>query len=94
VCPSARYGAYYGLTTGTAKAMVADLVPLELRGTAYGAYHALLGIIELPASLIAGVLWQGIGPWLGFGPAAPFYFGAGTALAAALLLSAFVREKI
>ena len=87
------YGAYYGLTTGTAKAMVADLVPVELRGTAYGSYHALLGIIDLPASLIAGVLWQGIGSWPGFGPAAPFYFGAATALAAALLFAAFVRDQ-
>ena len=86
------YGAYYGLTMGTAKAMVADLVPARLRGTAYGSYHALLGVIDLPASLIAGLLWQGIGPWQGFGPAAPFYFGAATALAAALLLLAFLRD--
>jgi MFS family permease len=86
------YGAYYGLTMGTAKAMVADLVPARLRGTAYGSYHALLGVINLPASLIAGLLWQGIGSWQGFGPAAPFYFGAGTALAAALLLAAFLRD--
>ncbi len=86
------YGAYYGLTTGTAKAMVADLVPAQLRGTAYGSYHAVLGIIDLPASLIAGVLWQGVGSWSGFGPAAPFYFGAGTALVAALLFAAFVRD--
>ena len=86
------YGAYYGLTMGTAKAMVADLVPAHLRGTAYGSYHALLGIIDLPASLIAGVLWQGVGSWPGFGPAAPFYFGAATALTAALLFTAFVRD--
>jgi MFS family permease len=87
------YGAYYGLATGTAKAMVADLVPVELRGTAYGSYHALLGIIDLPASLIAGVLWQGVGSWPGFGPAAPFYFGAATALAAALLFTACFRDE-
>jgi MFS family permease len=86
------YGAYYGLTMGTAKAMVADLVPVRLRGTAYGSYNALVGIIDLPASLIAGLLWQGIGPWHGFGPAAPFYFGAATALAAALLLMALLRD--
>ncbi len=86
------YGAYYGLTMGTAKAMVADLVPARLRGTAYGSYHALLGVIDLPASLIAGLLWQGIGPWQGFGAAAPFYFGAATALAAALLLLALLRD--
>jgi hypothetical protein len=87
------YGAYYGLVTGTAKAFVADLVPPVLLGTAFGAYNATLGLIDLPASLIAGLLWQGIGSWRGFGPAAPFYFGAATALAAALLLAVLVREK-
>jgi MFS family permease len=86
------YGAYYGLTAGTAKAFVADLVPPRLRGTAYGSYHAVLGLIDLPASLIAGVLWQGLGGWSGFGPAAPFVFGAGCALAAALLLLLLLRE--
>jgi MFS family permease len=87
------YGAYYGLATGTAKAMVADLVPIELRGTAYGSYHALLGVIDLPASLIAGVLWQGVGSWRGFGPAAPFYFGSATALTAALLFAVLLRDE-
>ncbi len=35
----AVYGAYYGLAYGTTKAMVADIVPAELRGTAYGTYN-------------------------------------------------------
>jgi MFS family permease len=87
------YGAYYGLVTGTAKALVADLVPEELQGTAFGTYNAALGLIDLPASVIAGLLWQGIGSWPGFGPSAPFLFGAATALSAALLLAAFVRES-
>jgi MFS family permease len=87
------YGAHYGLVVGTGKAFVADLVDPASRGTAYGAYHATLGIIDLPASLIAGVLWQGVGGWQGFGPAAPFYFGAGTALLAAVLLWTLVREE-
>jgi MFS family permease len=86
------YGAYYGLTAGAAKALVADLVPAPLRATAFGAYHAALGVIDLPASLVAGVLWQGLGGWQGFGPAAPFAFGAATALAAAALLAAFVKD--
>ena len=76
----AMYGVYYGLAYGTAKAMVADLVPAELRGTAYGTYNATLGLLDLPASLIAGLLWQGIGP------SAPFLFGAGMALIAAVLM--------
>ena len=83
----AIYGVYYGLTFGTAKALVADLAPLELRGTAFGTYNATLGLIDLPASLIAGVLWQGIASWSGFGPSAPFYFGAAMALVAAVALA-------
>lgn len=79
------YGLYYGMAYGTAKAMVADLVPDELRGTAYGTYNAILGIIDFPASLIAGILWQGIGSWGGFGPSAPFLFGAALAILAAVL---------
>jgi len=86
------YGAYYGLTTGTAKALVADLVPAERRAVAFGTYAALLGAIDLPASLIAGVLWQGVGAWSGFGPAAPFYFGAATAAAAALGLAFWLDD--
>jgi len=79
------YGAYYGLSYGTAKAMVADLVPPASRGMAYGTYNAVLGITDLPASFLAGLLWSGSGAWAGFGPAAPFYFGAAMAVLALLL---------
>jgi len=80
------YGVYYGMAEGTAKALVADLVPAEKRGTAYGVYNAAVGLAAFPASAIAGVLWQGLGGWKGFGPAAPFFFGAGLAVVAALML--------
>jgi MFS family permease len=80
------YGVYYGLTHGVIKATVADIVRPDLRGTAYGTYNAVVGILDFPASLIAGVLWQGVGAWNGFGPAAPFFFGGSLALAAALLM--------
>jgi MFS family permease len=83
----ALYGVYYGLAYGTTKAMVADIVPEDLRGTAYGTYNAVLGILDLPASLIAGFLWQGIGSWEGFGPSTPFLFGGVVALIAALLMA-------
>ena len=83
----ALYGVYYGLAYGTTKAMVADIVPADLRGTAYGTYNAVLGLLDFPASLIAGVLWQGVGTWEGLGPSAPFFFGAALALAAALLMA-------
>jgi MFS family permease len=72
--------------------MVADLVSPELRGTAYGTYNAILGILDFPASLIAGLLWQGAGSWAGFGPSAPFLFGSITAFLAAILLF-FWRPK-
>ncbi|MHB8933878.1 MAG: MFS transporter, partial [Bellilinea sp.] len=52
------YGLYYGLAYGTANALVADLVPENLRGTAYGTYHAVIGLLAFPSSLIAGILWQ------------------------------------
>lgn len=78
------YGIYYGLTEGSAKAFVADLVPANQRGTAYGLFNAAVGLAALPASLIAGLLWQGAGRWAGFGAQAPFAWGAALALCAAL----------
>lgn len=87
------YGVYYGLAYGTTKAMVADIVPETLRGTAYGTYNAILGILDFPASVIAGVLWSGLGSWDGFGPAAPFFFGAALSLIAAVLMMVFLKEK-
>jgi len=84
----AMYGVYYGLTYGTAKAMVADIVPQALRGTAYGTYNAMLGLLDFPASLIAGLLWDGLPAlgWTGFGAPAPFFFGATMALLATIAM--------
>lgn len=87
------YGLYYGMAYGTANAMVADLVPENLRGTAYGTYHAVIGILAFPASLIAGLLWQGAGAWGGFGPSAPFLFGGTLALIAALLMASWMPKN-
>jgi MFS family permease len=87
----AFYGVYYAATEGAAKALVADLVPNEKRGTAYGLFNAAIGIVALPASLIAGMLWQGLGPWTGFGASAPFYFGAALALVSSFLFWKWVR---
>ncbi len=80
------YGIYYAATEGIAKALVADLVPEAQRGTAYGLFNAAIGITALPASLLAGLLWQGLGQWAGFGASAPFFFGAALALIASILL--------
>jgi MFS family permease len=51
------YGAYYGLTEGGEKALVADLVPSTSRGRAYGALHAITGTAVLPANAIFGALY-------------------------------------
>jgi MFS family permease len=80
------YGIYYGMTEGTARATVADLVRPDQRGTAYGVFNAAVGLAAFPASLIAGLLWQGIGGWQGWGPRAPFFFGSLVALVAVVLL--------
>jgi MFS family permease len=85
------YGVYYAATEGTAKALVADLVPDVQRGTAYGLFNAAIGLTALPASVIAGLLWQGVGSWLGFGASAPFFFGAAMSLLACVLFWRWVR---
>ncbi len=91
----ALYGFYYGMAYGSANAWVADLVPEHLRGTAYGTYNAVIGLLAFPASFIAGVLWQGLGNWTGFGPSAPFLFGGVMALIAALLMVVWMpRESL
>ncbi len=82
----ACYGIYYGVVEGVARAFVADLVPVEKRGTAYGLYHGVVGVALLPASLIAGWLWSAISP------AAPFYVGAGLAFLAMLGIMTLVKE--
>jgi MFS family permease len=61
------------------------------RGAAYGLYNAAIGITALPASVIAGILWQGAGTWHGFGPSAPFFFGASLALLAGILFWRLVK---
>jgi len=87
------YGLYFGLAFGTTNAMVADLVPENLRGTAYGTYIAVIGLLACPATFIAGLLWQGIGSWPGFGPSAPFIFGGALALIAALLMAFWMPKS-
>ena len=82
----AGYGIYYGIVEGVARAFVADLVVEEKRGTAYGLYHGVVGITLLPASLLAGWLWQA------YSPAAPFYLGAALAFIAMLGMLALIRE--
>lgn len=54
----ALYAVFYGLTEGSERAFIADLVPDRLRGRAYGVFYAAIGITALPASLFFGLLWN------------------------------------
>jgi MFS family permease len=83
----AVYGLFFGLTEAPEKALVANLAPAGVRGSAFGAYHAAIGIAALPASVVFGVLWQT------YGPRAAFLTGAALALAAALLLPLAVPAR-
>ena len=79
------YGVYFGLAEGAEKALVADLVRPDQRGTAYGLYNLALGIAVFPASLLMGMIWD----WKG--PTAAFLISAALGATAALLLLIFVR---
>ncbi len=74
------YGLYFGLCEGVEKAFVADLVPAEARGSAFGAYSLAVSITALPASVLVGLVWQA------FGSSTAFIMGAGIACAASLML--------
>ncbi|MGD0611201.1 MAG: MFS transporter [Anaerolineales bacterium] len=89
----ALYGIYYAATDGSGRALIADLVTPERRGTAYGLYNAAIGLTAFPASLIAGLLWQGAFGWKGLGASAPFLFGAALALLAGVLFWRLVRPQ-
>ena len=62
----AVYGIYFGLTEGTEKAMVADMVKHDKIGTAYGLFNLTVGLAALPASLIFGFVWQYVGSQYAF----------------------------
>jgi MFS family permease len=76
------YGVYFALVEGSEKALVADLTPQHLQGSAFGWYNAVLGFGALGASVLFGVLWETLGP------SAAFLTGAALALTASALLAA------
>lgn len=79
----ALYGLYTATTDGIQKAFIADNIDMNKQGTGMGIYNALLGITLLPASLIAGILYDKVNS------SVPFYFGAATALISAILMLFF-----
>ena len=80
------YGLYFGLTEGTEKALVADMVDEERRGTAYGFYNLAYGITVLPASLWFGFVWTE------YGAPAAFIASSIVSIAAAVLFMTVVKK--
>ena len=74
------YGVFTAMTAGVERAFIAEIAPPSLKGTMLGLHSTLAGIALLPASVIAGLLWDGIGAF------APFVFGGVLSLASALIL--------
>ena len=80
------YGIYTAMTAGAERAFIAEIAPANLKGTMLGLHSTLVGIALLPASVIAGFLWDKIGVF------APFMFGGILSLIAALLLATKMRK--
>lgn len=82
------YGAHTAMIAGVERAFIAEISPKALKGTMLGLHSTIAGIALLPASVIAGVLWNA------FGSAVPFIFGACLSLAAAGILLFFMKNRI
>jgi MFS family permease len=81
------YGIYTAMIAGVERAFVAEIAPPELKGTMLGLHSTVAGIAFLPASIIAGFLWNK------FGSTVPFSFGAILALISAILLIIFMKNN-
>jgi MFS family permease len=76
----ALFGVYKGSSEGVFKAFVSDVSPKGLRGTALGTFHTCVGLVMLPGGIVAGLLWDEVGPW------ATFAYGGTLAIASVALL--------
>ncbi len=81
------YGAYTAMITGVERAFITEISPVAVKGTMLGLHSMLIGIALFPASMIAGVLWTAAGA------RAPFFYGAGMSLLAAMLLVFFWKDS-
>ncbi|MBQ4100571.1 MAG: MFS transporter [Oscillospiraceae bacterium] len=81
------YGAYTAMTVGVERAFISEIAPCELKGTMLGLHATLVGIGLLPASIIAGLLWDYINT------SAPFIFGSALSLISAIILGFFLKTK-
>ncbi len=81
------YGCYAAMVAGAERALIAEVAPPELKGTMLGLHGTIVGIALLPASIIAGFLWNA------FGAVAPFAFGACLSLVAAIMLVFLLNQQ-
>jgi MFS family permease len=84
----AFWGLHMGCTQGILAAMIAEVTPPELKGTAFGLFNLASGLFMLLASVIAGGLWQA------YGPATTFYVGAGFSISALVMLAALRKRHL
>lgn len=82
----AVYGLFTAMTAGAERAFIAEIAPADLKGTMLGLHSTLAGIALLPASVIAGALWDGVGAW------APFVYGGALSLLAAAILALCLKD--
>jgi MFS family permease len=82
------YGLYQGVFRSVGKALATDLVPAELRASGVGWFTATVGVTGLIASVVGGALWDRVGP------AATFFYGAGTALVGSIALVVAVPSRV
>jgi MFS family permease len=75
------YGFYVAMTESVEKALVTDIAPVDLRATLIGMHATLVGLGLLPASLLAGFLWDILSP------SAPFYLGGALGIVASIGLA-------
>ncbi|MHC1605033.1 MAG: MFS transporter [Candidatus Methanofastidiosia archaeon] len=78
----ALYGMVYAIVDGNQRALISDLSPKDLKATALGTFHTAVGLASIPASLIAGFLWQ-------IAPEMPFFYGSATSIFVACLFLTF-----
>jgi len=82
----ALYGMVYAIVDGNQRAYVSDLSSEQLRATALGTFHTAIGLVPLPASLIAGFLWN-------IAPSMTFIYGGSLGLISVLLFALFARQS-
>ncbi len=81
------YGIYTAMITGVERAFITEIAPKELKGTMLGIHSTIVGIALLPASIIAGLLWDS------YGAPITFVFGSSMSLLAALILLVFMKNR-